>query len=420
MAKFSKDLQYYKFGFYGFLKNLRLFEPFLILFFLESGLSFLQIGVLYSFREIARNIMEIPAGVLADASGRRRSMVTSFSAYIFSFLAFYFGHSYGLFFGAMLLYAVGDAFRTGTHKAMIFDYLKIKGWADQKANYYGHTRAFSQFGSAISSLVAAVLVFYSGSFRFIFIITAIPYFLDLLLLISYPKELDGAIGNQPHQKISIRFKTVLKEFYNTFQKGSMFKVVLSNSWYSGFYKVIKDFIQPMIVGLAIGIPLLTSFNGQQKTALIIGPVYFVIYLLTSISSKNTEKINKLFSSEEAALNKLMFMGISAGILASIAYIYGFIEVAILVMIPVFLIENIRKPLGVSIIANRANKNILASALSVQSQIQTITVMITAPILGYLSDKYGLEIGLFLTSLLFLGVSFFLKTKNIKSYGNRVP
>jgi len=413
MATFTKDIQYYKFGFYGFLKNLRLFEPFLILFFLESGLSYMQIGILYSFREIARNVLEIPAGVLADASGRRRSMVTSFSAYIASFMVFYFGHSYGLFFGAMLLFAVGDAFRTGTHKAMIFDYLKMKGWANQKADYYGHTRAFSQFGSAISSLLSAALVFYSGSFRFIFIITAIPYFLDLLLLISYPKELDGPIGNQSPQKITTRFKIVFREFYNTFRKGSVFKVVFSISWYSGYYKVIKDFIQPMIVGLAIGIPFLVSYSGQKKTALIIGPVYFVIYLLTSLSSKNTEKINRKFSSTEKALNRLMFLGIAAGVFASIAYIYGYIEVAVLAMIPVFLIENIRKPLGVSVIADNSNKNILASALSVQSQIQTIIVMIAAPLLGYFSDKYGLEKGLFLTSLVFLSLSFMLKIRGLK-------
>jgi MFS family permease len=191
MARFVKDIQYYKFGFYGFLKNLRLFEPFLILFFIDAGLSYLQIGILYGFREIARNIMEIPAGVIADATGRRRSMITSFTAYIFSFLMFFFAGSYTLFFAAMFLFAVGDAFRTGTHKAMIFDYLKLKGREEQKADYYGHTRAFSQFGSAISSLLSAALVFFTGNYRYIFLITVVPYIIDLFLLASYPAVLDG-------------------------------------------------------------------------------------------------------------------------------------------------------------------------------------------------------------------------------------
>lgn len=410
MAHFKKDIQYYKFGLYGFFKNLRLFEPFLILFFLESSLSYFQIGILYSFREIARNIMEIPAGVLADGSGRRRSMVTSFSAYIFSFMAFFFGDSFGIFLGAMLLYALGDAFRTGTHKAMIFDYLKMKGWQKQKTDYYGHTRAFSQFGSAISSLLAAALVLFTGDFRIIFIITAVPYFLDLILLISYPKELDGPIRSNPPSKIITRYKLIFKEFYTSFRNGSMIKVLLSISSYSGYYKIIKDYIQPMIVGLAIGFPFLNSFSGKQQTALIIGPVYFVIYLLTSLSSKNTEKINALFSSRETALNSLMFLGIASGTLASIAYIYDYIELAVVLMVPVFLIENIRKPLGVSVIADNAKDNILASTLSVQSQTQTIVVMITAPVLGFFSDNYGLDKGLFYTSVLFLFMSLFLRIK----------
>ena len=42
---FRKDLQYYKFCLYGFLKNLRFFEAFLILFFLEGGLSFFECKV---------------------------------------------------------------------------------------------------------------------------------------------------------------------------------------------------------------------------------------------------------------------------------------------------------------------------------------------------------------------------------------
>ena len=139
--KFNKDLQYYKFCMYGFLKNLRFFEPFLILFFLEKGLSFFQIGTLYAIREITINILEIPTGIVADSLGRRRTMIFSFIAYIISFIIFYLSAKYLLFVIAILFFAFGDAFRTGTHKAMIFEYLKIKGWNDQKVHYYGHTRS---------------------------------------------------------------------------------------------------------------------------------------------------------------------------------------------------------------------------------------------------------------------------------------
>ena len=189
--KYDRDLQYYKFCTYGFLKNLRFFEPFLILFFVETGLTYLQIGTLYAVREISTGILEIPTGIVADSLGRRRTMICSFISYVLSFLIFFCSGKYLLFIPAMILFSFGEAFRTGTHKAMIFAYLVIKGWDDQKVHYYGHTRSWAQIGSAISSLIAAYIVFYSGSYSHIFLYATIPYVVDLFLIITYPKELDG-------------------------------------------------------------------------------------------------------------------------------------------------------------------------------------------------------------------------------------
>ena len=76
----------FRFSLYGFLKNQRYFEPFLILVYLQMGLSFFEIGLLIGFRELAVNVMEIPSGAIADVYGRRRSMITSFLAYIAGFV----------------------------------------------------------------------------------------------------------------------------------------------------------------------------------------------------------------------------------------------------------------------------------------------------------------------------------------------
>jgi len=55
MNRYTKDLQYVKFCAYGFLKNLRFFDAFFILFLVDKGLSYTQIGVLYGVREIVRH-----------------------------------------------------------------------------------------------------------------------------------------------------------------------------------------------------------------------------------------------------------------------------------------------------------------------------------------------------------------------------
>jgi MFS family permease len=188
---YRKDIQYIRFCAYGFLKNLRFFEPFLYLFFLEKGLSYFQIGLLITIRELVQNFLEIPTGIMADGLGRRRTMISAFCLYIVAFIIFYLATQFWLFSIAMILFAMGDAFRTGTHKAMIFEYLRLNGWQKHKVDYYGHTRSWSQTGSAISSLLAASIVFWSGNFSSIFLFSTIPYLLDLLLMLAYPKELDG-------------------------------------------------------------------------------------------------------------------------------------------------------------------------------------------------------------------------------------
>ena len=187
---FRKDLQFYKFSAYGFLKNFRLFDSFFILFLRSRGVSFLEIGTLYAVRETAINLIEIPTGLFADGWGRKKTMLTSFLSYISAFLLLYFSNSYAMLLTAMIFYAFGDACRTGTHKAMIFDYLKVKGWEDQKSDYYGNTRSWSQKGSALSALSAGLIVFITNNYSLIFLFSIIPYILDFLLILSYPSYLD--------------------------------------------------------------------------------------------------------------------------------------------------------------------------------------------------------------------------------------
>jgi MFS family permease len=188
MQSFTKNIQYYKFCSYGFLKNLRFFDAFFILFLVAKGMTFTQIGILYAVREISINVFEIPSGIAADTYGRTNSLIGSFFAYIVSFLVFYFSAGFWLFFLAFVLYGIGDAFRTGTHKGIIIDYLKINNWESQKISYYGHTRSWSQLGSAVSSLIAGFIVFVSGSYDKIFLYSTIPYVLNLILLFSYPPD----------------------------------------------------------------------------------------------------------------------------------------------------------------------------------------------------------------------------------------
>jgi MFS family permease len=395
---YKKDLQYYRFCSYGFLKNLRFYEPFLILILKEEGLSYTAIASLYAIREISRNIMEIPAGVFADLFGRRRSMIIAFSSYIISFILFFLAGSFAAYIPAFLFFAVGDAFRTGTHKAMIFTYLQLKSWEKHKVDYYGHTRSWSQIGSAISAISAGTLLFLTREYKLIFLFTTLPYLLDLINLATYPANLEGVEKRRKGQ-MSDAIRRILKDFAMSFSKKELRNTVLSISSYTGYYKAVKDFIQPVIQAFAIGIPLLAIQSEEKRTAILVGLIYFAIYLLSSLAARNSGRFVRIFRSPVKALLWSVFIGSAMGIVSGSALILNQEFLAIIFFTGIYLIENLRKPIGIGSIADNLKPGILASVLSAESQAETLFATVFVLLLGFLVDKLGLGIGILSVSAL---------------------
>ncbi len=402
MGEFRKDLQYWKFSFYGFLKNLQFFDPFLVLFFREMGISFFEIGILYSVREIITNITEIPTGVVADTLGRRSSMIFAFINYIGSFLIFYFFPSFVFYLSAMVLFALGESFRSGTHKAMIMEYLKMNNMTDQKVAYYGHTRGWAQLGSAFSALIAALLVFFSGSFRSVFLWSIIPYLGDMLLIISYPKALDfscdeGACDEDEKRGWKEAKKTI-RGFFSLFQERTVRKALINSSLFDAVFKSVKDYVQPVLKGMALTLPLLAAFEGNQRVALISGAVYFLLYLLTSYASSHASIFHSIFTSTVSGLNATYTAGIFAVAGIGLFLIAGINSVAVVIFILFYLLENLRRPATLGYLSDRIKGSVMATGLSGESQLKTLMVAIISPLFGLGVDRFGLGPALMVLAL----------------------
>lgn len=400
-ATFKKNLMYYKFCLYGFLKNLNFFEPFLILFFLEKNFSYLQIGILYSVQSISTNILEIPTGIMADAAGRRRTMIFSMTSYIVAFGVFYFSANFAAFILAVIFMAFGDAFRTGTHKAMIFEYLKINGWKDQKVHYYGNTRAWSQMGSAVSAIIAGAIVFISGTYKYVFLASVIPYLLDLFLLLSYPKELDGEVKEFKLDKILTNLKNALKDFFDSIRDKRMLRAIVNSSSFSGYFDAVKDYLQPVLKGFALSAPIFVAYDSKSRSAIIIAVVYFILNFLTALASSFSGKFVEKFKNIYIPMNLTIIAGLIAGIFAGLASKVEIHFLAIIFFVVTYLVHNIRRPMGEAYITDVMKNDILATTLSTESQVTTVFAAIVAPLIGFASDKFGVGIGISAISCLML-------------------
>ncbi len=398
-----KDRMYLKFRLYGFLKNQRFFDPFIILFFREMGMSFLDIGLLFSIREISTNILEIPTGFIADSLGRRKAMVSAFSSYLIAFALFYLFPSFWVYALAMVLYASGEAFRSGTHKAMILEYLRIKGIEHMKVEYYGHTRSASQFGSAVSSLIAVAIVFYSGTYRPVFLLSMIPYVMALLLMLSYPKYLDGAVetkGASTMDRMKIRFRSTWKDFMDMFRNREALRAIGNSAVFDGFFKGSKDYLQPILKAQALGIPVFLYLSGYQRTALIVGIVYFFLYLLTSMASRSAGKFTERVELKKG-INLTFIAGALLLLISGIFTHLGMYFISISAFIGLYIVQNLRRPMTVGYISDRISHRTMASGLSVESQLRTIIMALVAPFVGYLADIYGVGYALAIIAALLL-------------------
>lgn len=398
------DRLLFRFSLYGFLKNLRFFEPFLILFFRDAGLSFFQIGVLYAVRDISTNLLEIPAGVIADAFGRRRSMVLSFSAYIVSFVVFYTWPGFSSYALAMVIFAVGEAFRTGTHKALILEHLRIEGIEHLKVAYYGRTRSMSQLGSALNSLIAAALVFYTGNYRYVFLASIVPYVFDLLNLATYPRELDGELAELEWRAVPAQVTTTTRAFLDIFRSPGAIRAILNSAGFDAFFKATKDYLQPVLEAFALGLPVFVAFESGQRSALVIGLVYFGIYLLSSYASRNAGSIGRRFGDVAQAINVTFLIGAGLLVVAGAASWLNLPVLSIVVFLGLYLLHNVRKPLNVAFISDQISNDVMASGLSVESQVVTLLMAMVAPVLGVLADAPGIGSALALLGLVMGGVA----------------
>ena len=376
----------FRFSLYGFLKNQRYYDPFLILVFLEKGLTFFQIGILIGFREICTNLFEIPSGAIADLYGRRRAMIFSFCAYIASFATFALSESFAILFMAMFFFGLGDAFRTGTHKAMIFDWLNMQGRSDEKTKIYGFTRSWSQMGSAVSVLIAGALVFYLGNYTVIFWYSIIPYMLNIINFLGYPKELDGDGQNE------FSLKAVSRLLGNALKRSVQFpplrRLVFEGMGFEGMYKASKDYLQPILEKTAIVLPIFVLLDESKRTALLVAGVYFVLYFISSFASRNSHRISDWRGGDEGAAQVMWWIDLVLFALLIPALWFSWYPAIIVLFICLAILQNFWRPGLISRFNAQSTPEMSATILSVEAQSKSLATIVLAPLLGWLVDTVG--------------------------------
>jgi len=402
------DKQIIKFSFYGFLKNLRFFEPYLLIFLMANDITLFQIGILIAIREIVVHLFEIPSGLIADYIGCKTELYLCFIFYILSFVAFYFSTSFWIAMIAMIFFGFGEAFRTGTHKAMIYTYLENKGWSEYKTFVYGKTRSSSLVGSAISSLLAILIVLNLKNPGAVFLISTIPYILDFLLISTYPNYL-----NQAEIKKEVSIKEMIRAIGRDIKNNkNLQRIILGEGMFEAVIKTIIDYIQPMLEMIIIGAGTVVLINvtAENNLKIMLGVVYFVLNIFGAAASRSSYRLKKKKSAKYLLNAFYLLLGVELLVLAIGSKQYVIVLIGFLLL---YLIQNARKPIYMDEIGTQMNKSQRATILSIASQLRSLILIVLAPLIGWIADTWGIHIVMYVLALIMF-ISFpFIYIKSIK-------
>ena len=216
-------------------------------------------------------------------------------------------------------------------------------------------------------------------------------------MLSYPKALDGNRGALATQKISQNIRQVLRDFLFSFRDSFMLKSIVNLSVYTGFYKAAKDYLQPVLNSFALSLPIFIALEDKQRSSLVIGMVYFLIFMMTAIVSRTSGQFADKYKNLCLLLNITMLAGYAVGALSGLFIILGLPLIAIVFYMGIYILQNLRKPMGIAYISDQMKQDILATALSAESQASALIAAVFAPLIGFFADTFGVGYALIIVA-----------------------
>jgi hypothetical protein len=243
--------------------------------------------------------------------------------------------------------------------------------------------------------------------------------MGLFLLWSYPKELDfspDTNGSDGSEEIHFkwRIKNTLTELVTMLKGKATRRAIINASIFDAVFKSIKDYLQPVLLALVFGLPILLDFQDDKKISILSASVYFILYLLTSYAAKSSGKFSSFFKTNENGLNFTFVFGIVLIFTIGIFLYAGLNMLPVVFFILFYLLQNLRKPIVIGLLSSRIPAAAMASGLSIESQAKTLIVAVSAPLLGFLMDRFGLGPAfLILASALAILYPFIRLRKHVK-------
>ena len=350
---------------------------FWILFFIQNGLSLLQIGLLESIFHGTSLLCEIPSGMLADRFSYKTNLYLARLSSIGSSILILFGQgNFWIYAIAMMVNAWSYNFDSGTSTAFLFDSAVEAGQKDRYLQISSFLSGVAEVTRTLGTVVAGFFI--HGALAWTYYI-AIGLSLLSILLIFLMKEPESKSDERNHLTLKRILEVVKQEWQD---KPVLFYWMLTYQLVGTIMCMFYFYYQQKISDL-------TSW--QVSLIMLIGSGFnlLAVYLASQIGKKwNSNQVFPIL----VALTGLTLLLV--GLKTPFAYL------------SVYLLTNalyaVYQPIYYNDLQAYLPSSVRATMLSINSMMFSLSMIVIFPLTGWLIDTCG-----FVAVFLVLGLITFL-------------
>ena len=350
---------------------------FWILFFIQNGLSLLQIGLLESIFHGTSLLCEIPSGMLADRFSYKTNLYLARLSSIGSSILILFGQgNFWIYSIAMMVNAWSYNFDSGTSTAFLFDSAVEAGQKDRYLQISSFLSGVAEVTRTLGTVVAGFFI--HGALAWTYYI-AIGLSLLSILLIFLMKEPESKSDERNHLTLKRILEVVKQEWQD---KPVLFYWMLTYQLVGTIMCMFYFYYQQKISDLA---------SWQVSLIMLIGSGFnlLAVYLASQIGKKWNS--NQVFPILVALTGLALFL---VGVKTPFAYL------------SVYLLTNalyaVYQPIYYNDLQAYLPSSVRATMLSINSMMFSLSMIVIFPLTGWLIDTCG-----FVAVFLVLGLITFL-------------
>ena len=348
-----------------------------ILFFIQNGLSLLQIGLLESIFHGTSLLCEIPSGMLADRFSYKTNLYLARLSSIGSSILILFGQgNFWIYAIAMMVNAWSYNFDSGTSTAFLFDSAVEAGQKDRYLQISSFLSGVAEVTRTLGTVVAGFFI--HGALAWTYYI-AIGLSLLSILLIFLMKEPESKSDERNHLTLKRILEVVKQEWQ---EKTVLFYWMLTYQLVGTIMCMFYFYYQQKISDLA---------SWQVSLIMLIGSGFnlLAVYLASQIGKKwNSNQVFPIL----VALTGLTLLLV--GLKTPFAYL------------SVYLLTNalyaVYQPIYYNDLQAYLPSSVRATMLSINSMMFSLSMIVIFPLTGWLIDTCG-----FVAVFLVLGLITFL-------------